>query len=126
MLGNLSRIEKTIAVVATGVIAACVLLTRADVSGLLLNTLKLAGAVMAVAVPISAALAVCLSRCEVWCGKFWHGCLLVLLFVPLFSQLAAWEAGFGRGGWYSTLVSETLSNPPLEGFWGATWVHAAS
>lgn len=125
-LGNFSRIEKTIAAAATGLVTACVILTSADISGLLLNTLKLAIAIMAVSVPVSATLAVCLSRRNVGGERFWHGCLLVLLFVPLFIQLAAWEAGFGRGGWYSTLVSETLSNPPLEGFWGATWVHAAA
>lgn len=126
LLGTPSRIEKTLGAAALGLIVACAVVTRAEVSGLLLNTLKLAVATMAVAVPIATILAGYLSRRRVWGSSFWHGCLLVLLLVPLFIQLAAWEAGFGRGGWYSTSVSETLSNPPLEGFWGATWVHAVA
>jgi iron(III) transport system permease protein len=44
-----------------------------------------------------------------------------VLFVPVYLQAAAWQAGFGVQGWY-TLVSH--SEAWLAGWTGAAWVHA--
>lgn len=93
---------------------------------LLRNTLVLGATSLVIALPMAAALAYALTRCQVPGRAFWEACLLVLLFVPLYIQLAAWEAGFGTGGWYSLLVAGTLRNPPLDGFRGAVWVHAVA
>ena len=98
--------------------------TPPDAVGMLGNTLRLGVTVMLIAIPVAALLAWSLSRVRVPGKSFWEACLLVLLFMPLYMQLAAWEAGFGLGGWYSTLIAGTLSNPPLEGIRGAVWVHA--
>ncbi len=45
----------------------------------------------------------------------------LMLFVPLYLQAAAWQAGFGLQGWY-TLA--TGSSALLVGWTGAVWVHA--
>ena len=98
--------------------------TPVDAVGMLANTLMLGGTALCIAVPVAAMLAWSMTRQRVPGRQFWESCLLVLLFMPLYIQLAAWEAGFGRGGWYSTLIAGTLTNPPLEGFRGSVWVHA--
>ena len=121
---QLSKFEIALSIGAILVVAICGFLTSRETTGLLLNTLWLALAVMCVSVPVAGVLGYCLSHCEVKWAGFWRSCLLVLLFVPLFIQLASWEAGFGRGGWYSTLIAQKLSYPPLEGFRGAVLIHA--
>jgi iron(III) transport system permease protein len=92
--------------------------------GLLANTCALALAVATLSLPLAICLAVALQRYRIPGRVVWEACLLVLLFLPLYTQLAAWEAGFGRAGWYSTVFAEKLSAPPLAGFRGAVWVHA--
>jgi len=121
---QLSKFELALSLGATIVVAICLLLTSRETTGLLLNTLWLAIAVMCVSVPVAGVLAYCLSHCEVKWAGMWRSCLLMLIFVPLYIQLASWEAGFGRGGWYSMLIEQKLSDPPLEGFRGAVIVHA--
>ena len=121
-----SRIEKATLAIAVVVVAICAWFTQAEVTGLLGNTLRLAFASATFALPIAMVLAYLLSRSRVWGSSFWHGCLLLLLFVPLCIQLAGWEAGLGRGGWYSTLIAKTLTDPPLEGLRGAAWIHAVA
>ncbi len=46
--------------------------------------------------------------------------LLAMLFVPLYLQAAAWEAGFGLQGWYTALAG---GNVLLEGWRGAIAIH---
>ncbi len=102
----------------------CWYLTPTSTVGLFQNSLKLALLSGLVALPLSSLLAFFMARFEIPGRRFIDGCLLVLLLMPLYVQLAAWEAGFGRGGWYSTLIAEQLSDPPLEGLRGSVWVHA--
>ncbi len=123
---KLTRFEIALAACALLVVIVGGFFTSRDTTGLLLNTFLLAISIAAVAFPIAFLLAYLLSKYRVPGAGFWQGCLLVLLFVPLFIQLASWEAGFGRGGWYSTLVSQQLSYPPLDNFRGAVLVHAAA
>lgn len=123
-VNRIRPVEYAIFAVAALLVLACWQLSPADTTGLLNNTAKLGVTSLLVAMPISVALAWCLSKCNVPFRAFWESCLLVLLFLPLYIQLAAWEAGFGRGGWYSTVIQGQLSDPPLEGFRGAVWVHA--
>ncbi len=47
--------------------------------------------------------------------------IVVLLFLPLYLQASAWQAGFGQEGWYSTLGG---GGPWLTGGNAAVWVHA--
>ena len=102
------------------------LLTPRDTRGLLRNSLQLAVVTGLLAVPVSAMLAYVMSRYQILGERVIDAGLLVLLFLPLYVQLAGWEAGFGRGGWYSTLIAQRLSEPPLEGLRGAAWVHAVA
>ena len=113
------------AVLACAVLlGGCWICTPAATRSLLSNSLQLASLTGALALPVSACLAYATSRYRVPGYRWVEGCLLVLLFLPLYVHLAAWEAGFGRGGWYSTLIARRLSEPPLEGLRGAVWVHA--
>lgn len=111
---------------ASLLMVACWALSPVPTRGLLNNTIHLGLTVLAVSAPIAGALAWSLIRCDIPGRRFWEACLLVLLFIPLYIQLAAWEAGFGRGGWYSTTIAKTLTNPPMEGYRGAVWVHAVA
>ena len=92
-------------------------------ASLLLNTLWLVAAVLLVALPLATLLAILLSRFQVPGRRIWETLLLLALFMPLYVQVAGWQAGFGRGGWYSSLVAGRLSDPPLTDFRGAVWVH---
>jgi iron(III) transport system permease protein len=88
---------------------------------LALNTLALAGAVCAVSVPLGTLLAWLLVRTDLLGRRLWLALLGLMLFVPLFLQAAAWQAGFGLQGWY-TLAGFGLA--PLDGWSGAIWIHA--
>lgn len=90
---------------------------------LVVHSLILAGATCVVSVPLGVVLAALLARTDLP-GR--HAALLLLaamLFMPLYLQTAAWDAGFGRQGWYSVVLG-SLAAPPLEGWRGAIWVHA--
>ena len=51
--------------------------------------------------------------------------IVVLLFLPLYLQASAWQAGFGQEGWYSTSAPRTRGGgePWLAGWNAAVWVH---
>ena len=46
-----------------------------------------------------------------------------LLLMPLYLQAAAWQAGFGIGGWFTRLWH---AGPLLAGWRGAVWVQAVA
>ena len=48
------------------------------------------------------------------------GLLGVMIFVPLYLQAGAWQAGFGDQGWYTL---STNSSTLLAGWRGAIWIH---
>ena len=90
---------------------------------LALNTLRLAAAVCAVSVPLGTLLAWLLVRTDLLGRRLWLALLGLMLFVPLYLQAAAWQAGFGLQGWYTLAgFGPTL----LEGWAGAIWIHAAA
>ncbi len=90
---------------------------------LVLNTLRLAAAVCAVSVPLGTLLAWLLVRTDLLGRRLWLASLGLMLFVPLYLQAAAWQAGFGLQGWYPLAgFGPTL----LDGWRGAIWIHAAA
>jgi len=88
---------------------------------LALNTAKLSATTCAISVPIGAVLALLFSRTDLPCRKAFAVLVGVLLFVPLYVQVAAWQAGFGLLGWYTVANSGITW---LEGWRGAIWVHS--
>jgi len=88
---------------------------------LLLNTLWLAGGTCAISLPLGTALAWLLVRTDLPGRRLGMGLLALMLFVPLYVQTAAWQAGFGIQGWH-TLAADAPAW--LDGFRGAIWVHA--
>src|SRR5689334_10518592 len=87
------------------------------------NTLLLSGSVAAISVAVGAPLAFLLVRTDL-IGRRTAACLLtVLLFIPLYLQAAAWQAGFASHGWFTVLTS----SPPLVDVWlGAIWIQAVA
>jgi len=95
----------------------------ARTAGLARNTLLLAGATVAVSVPLGTLVAILLVRTDLP-GRQGFGLVLAgLLFVPLFLQTGAWQAGFGSQGWYTLAYSGPVW---LEGLRGAVWIHAVA
>ena len=90
---------------------------------LAINTLLLAGAVVAVSVPLGTLAAFLLARTDLPGRKLFFALLAGLLFVPLYVQVGAWQAGFGMQGWYTFAYSGPAL---LEGWRGAIWVHAVA
>ena len=87
---------------------------------LALNTLVLAGVTCAISLPLGAGLAWLLVRTDLPGRKAALGLLGVMLFVPLYVQAAAWQAGFGLQGWYTLAYAGPIW---LDGWQGAIWVH---
>jgi len=96
-------------------------LLDARTASLLRNTLLLSAATCAMSLPLGALLAWLLMRTDLPGRKAALVLFGVMLFVPLYLQAAAWQAGFGLEGWY-TLTHEGAMW--LEGWTGAIWVHA--
>jgi iron(III) transport system permease protein len=90
---------------------------------LVLNTLRLAGAVCAVSVSLGTLLAWLLVRTDLLGRRLWLALLGLMLFVPLYLQAAAWQAGFGLQGW---LTLSGFGPTLLAGWAGAVWVHAVA
>lgn len=90
---------------------------------LALSTLWLAGATVAVSVPVGAVLALALVRTEIPARRGFGILLAGLLFVPLYVQAAAWQAGLGAKGWLILSGAEPLL---LEGRYAAVWVYSAA
>lgn len=91
--------------------------------GLALNSAWLVLGTLAIAIPLGTLLALLLARTDVP-GRSW-GILLIgsLLFMPLYLQSAAWEAGFGIQGWYLAELAPAGTPPLLYGWRGAIWIH---
>ena len=88
---------------------------------LLWNTLFLCGCTCALSVPLGTLLAWLLVRTDLPGRKLGIGLLAAMLFVPLYLQAAAWQAGFGLQGWYTLAGSASVL---LDGWRGAGWVHS--
>ena len=90
---------------------------------LLLNTLGLAAGTCALSVPLGTLVALAVTKTDLPGRRLATLLLAVALFVPLYLQAAAWQAGFGLGGWF-TLATGT--GPLLAGWRGSLWVHAVA
>ncbi len=90
---------------------------------LAINSLILAAATCCFALPAGLLLAALLGRTDLRGRRAALFILAALLLMPLYLQTAAWDAGFGRQGWYSVVLG-SLAAPPLVGWRGAIWIHA--
>ena len=108
-------------------IAAVFVATVVDdrVRELFAETLSLAVACCLLAVPTGVALASVIVRSDLPWRRAAAVTLLVLLFIPLYLQAAAWDAGFGRQGWLS-VSRGSLATPMLSGWWAAAWIHSVA
>ena len=84
---------------------------------LLLNTLYLVGCPCVLAVPVGTYLAGLIARTDLPLKKIFGVIVVVALFFPLYTQTAAWQAGFGQQGW---------SVHWLDGWRGAVWIHTVA
>ena len=81
---------------------------------------------LAVAVPVGVGLGLLFSRTDLPGQRFFAASLLALVLVPLYLQAAAWQAGFGLSGWYTTLAGGDLDQPLLSGWRAVIWIHACA
>jgi iron(III) transport system permease protein len=113
------------ALVATGL--GCLVATYLAASPLerrlLGNTARLAFAVECLALPVAAVMAFLVTRTNIAGRRAVLILCCSLLFVPLYLQLAGWDAAFGRLGWYTVAVTG-LREPWLAGWRGAVVIHA--
>jgi len=72
-------------------------------------------------VPLGTLLAWLLWRTDLPGRKFLLGLLGVMIFVPLYLQAGAWQAGFGDQGWFTLAVNTSTW---LAGWRGAIWIHS--
>ncbi|MBI2826368.1 MAG: iron ABC transporter permease [Planctomycetia bacterium] len=87
------------------------------------NTAWLAAFVCALSVPLGIALALLIVRTDLPLRRAAGLALAWLLFVPLYVQVGAWEAGFGLEGW-QTFAG--FGPAWLTAWRGAVWVHTAA
>ncbi len=88
----------------------------------LLNSALLALGALAIALPIGVSLALLLARFNLPGRRLGIACLGLLLFLPLYIQLSAWDAAFGKLGWF-TFITGSLAQPFLSGMRGAIFIH---
>ncbi len=86
---------------------------------LLENTLFLAAGVCAVSVPVGTLLAFLLARTDLLGRRVLGLLTVIMLFMPLYVQTAAWLEGFGQQGWFSR-----DEGPLLSGWFGGIWIHS--
>jgi iron(III) transport system permease protein len=88
---------------------------------LLENTLILSAATCALSVPVGILLAWLFLRSDLPGRKAGLAIVVGMIFVPLYLQAAAWDAGFGAEGWCTPLTQGVAL---LSGWRGAVWIHA--
>lgn len=87
---------------------------------LLLNTLYLCGCTCALSVPLGTFFAWLLWRTDLPARKIFLISLSTMIFVPLYLQAGAWQAGFGDQGWFTIVAN---SSTWLTGWSGVVWIH---
>jgi iron(III) transport system permease protein len=93
------------------------------VRGLVRNTSLLVAAVTFISLPIGTAVAFLLARFQLFGRSIVTLGWGAAIFIPIYLQAAAWEAGFGSQGWFSLQQIE-FHRPLLDGWYGAIWIHA--
>jgi iron(III) transport system permease protein len=84
------------------------------------NTVTLGMAVAAIALTLGTLLAILLTRTDVPGRRAACALLIFLLFLPLYVQVAGWEAAFGKLGWLTSIVGAPL----LAGMPAVIFIHA--
>lgn len=92
---------------------------------LLVNSAVLALASTCLALPPGILLAVILTRSRVFGRRMAVACLGLLLLLPLYVQLSAWDAAIGKLGWYS-LAYGSVAEPWLDGMRAAVFIHGVA
>jgi iron(III) transport system permease protein len=106
-------------------VVVLLLLASDRLRGLLANTALLAAGTIAIALPLGALLGLIIAKVDVRGRRLVAWSMAGLLFVPLYVQAAAWKAVFGSGGWVpQSLAGGGYTNPWLDGWRGAVWIHA--
>jgi iron(III) transport system permease protein len=122
---NGHRQTSGLAIVAAGcaMVTLALLLRDPRQAALMGTTVQLAAEACLLSLPIGAVLAFLLVRTDLP-GRTAAGAVLGgMLFMPLYLQATAWDAGFGQLGWYP-LVQTDVASPLLGGWRGAVWIHA--
>jgi iron(III) transport system permease protein len=108
---------------AVAVFAFALLRTRDPrTASLVANTLWLALAVGAIAMPLGTAIAWGIARTDLPGRRFFAAVLALLFLIPLYLQAAAWDAGFGLQG--SVTLAALDGRVWLDGWFAAIWIHA--
>jgi iron(III) transport system permease protein len=89
-----------------------------NLSPIVINAVELTLETLAFSLPLGTAVAWLLLRSDLPGRRMAWSVLFVLLFLPLYLQSSAWQAGFGQQGWYAH-----GSGPWLSGWNAAVWVH---
>src|SRR3954466_5684094 len=95
-------------------IAAIVVAAPAESQRAMANSAILASGALAIALPLGTALALLVARIRLPGRRFAGAAIGVLLFLPLYVQLSAWDAALGKLGWF-TLANGSLAQPLLAG-----------
>lgn len=119
ILGRLS-IGCLVVVLLAAVIA---LLREPRAAGLAMVTLQLVAPTVAISLVMGTILAVFVARTDLPLrgGFIFAWCLL--LFLPLYVQASAWDAGFGQQGWFTIYAGQTVA-PWLAGMRATIWIHS--
>jgi iron(III) transport system permease protein len=90
----------------------------------IVNSLALALETLAFSLPLGTAVAWLLVRSDLPGRRTGANIIVVLLFLPLYLQTGAWQAGFARDGWYSHGggAPGISGSPWLSGWNAAVWV----
>ncbi len=91
----------------------------------IISSVILAAGAVIIALPVGTLLAILLVKFELPGRRFAAAAVGVLLFLPLYVQLSAWDAALGKLGWF-TLAHGSLARPLLAGLWGAIFVHGVA
>jgi iron(III) transport system permease protein len=113
---------------AVAVIVSCLAVGAMDSHGqrLCRNTLLLIIGTLSFAVPVGCTLAWIIFRSDVLGRRVGLALLATLLFVPLYLQVAGWQAAFGPQGWWQMGYRPLGSPALLQGWRGAIWIHATA
>jgi iron(III) transport system permease protein len=90
---------------------------------LVLHSLGLTLETLAISVPLGTALAWLLVRTDLPGRRIALWLIGLMIFVPLYLQASAWQAGFGQEGWYSR---GDTGGPWLTGWYAALWVQTSA
>lgn len=87
------------------------------------NTLFLVAWTCGLSLPLGTMLALLVVRTDLPGRRVLGVLLATMLFMPLYLQTAAWQAGFGQQGWFTLAYSQLAAEPLLFGWRGAIWIH---